>query len=32
MVTVMCMSQRDERNLFCAVETDELQIKMTVGW
>lgn len=30
MVTVMCASQRDERNLFHAVETEELEVRR--GW
>lgn len=32
MVDVMCMSQRDKRNLFRVIETNELEVKMTVGW
>lgn len=32
MVDVMCMSRRDKRNFFHVIETDELGVKMIVGW
>lgn len=32
MVAATCMSPRDERNLFLAIETNELEVQMTVGW
>jgi len=32
MVDVMCTSHRNKRNPFHVIETNELEVKMTVGW